>query len=169
MVSPSSDFSSRHGRILVERDGRSHFIFMDEDQMRWFLDVLVVAAKARWKLSAVCVRRSARRSVTIGAFWKNGVRFLCVRERCRDGKVFFVNIPMDIDSVGWRQLSEAVSGCIRKVWGGRYGVTWRSGWCGDKRVICSGAGGLTVGEGRRLQGGAGGWEGGGGSGGRGCK
>ncbi|CAN1186323.1 hypothetical protein LINPERHAP2_LOCUS38070 [Linum perenne] len=108
-ISPSLDFASRHWRLSVEREGKRHFIFLDEDQLVWLVDVLAVAAKVNWKLPLECFRRSTRRTISLVTFWKNGVRFLCLRERCRDGKVFFVNIPSDWNSLGWKLLLMGVS------------------------------------------------------------
>ncbi|CAN1163013.1 hypothetical protein LINPERHAP2_LOCUS24789 [Linum perenne] len=117
-ISSSFDFASRHGRLAVEREGKSHFIFMDEDQMRWLVDVLTVAARANWKIPGECWRSSSRRMITVVSFWKNGVRFLCLREKCRDGKVFFINIPMDWNSTGWNLLLLKVSDFVQKMWKG---------------------------------------------------
>ncbi|CAN1162908.1 hypothetical protein LINPERPRIM_LOCUS32366 [Linum perenne] len=116
-ISSSLDFASRHGRLAVEREGQSHFIFLDEDQLRWLVDVLTVAARANWKLPSECVRSSTRRMITVVSFWKNGVRFLCLREN-RDDKIFFVNVPMDWNSIGWNLLLLKVSDFVQKIWKG---------------------------------------------------
>ncbi|CAN1725951.1 hypothetical protein LINPERHAP1_LOCUS297 [Linum perenne] len=79
---------------------------LDEKQLRWLKDVLLVSSNNSWKLTAGCVVVSRRRSVIVSDFWRKGIRVLNVLERCRDGKDFFVGIPMDWNSVGWRSLLE---------------------------------------------------------------
>ncbi|CAN1233719.1 hypothetical protein LINPERPRIM_LOCUS3990 [Linum perenne] len=103
-ISLATGFARRHGKVLVERKGKSHFIFLDEDQLLWLQDVLTVAARGGWMLPRNCVRSSFRRRVVVEDFWSRGTRFLCVRESCRDGKSFFVVIPMDLLSGGWNLL-----------------------------------------------------------------
>ncbi|CAN0884425.1 hypothetical protein LINGRAHAP2_LOCUS14835, partial [Linum grandiflorum] len=111
-ISPSSAFPSRHFEISVDFGGRRHFVFVDEAQIVWLRDVLSVASKSSWKFRSGCMVRSSRREVVLTDFWRNGIRYLKVLERCRDGKRFYVLIPMDWNSVGGRALLGVIHSCF---------------------------------------------------------
>ncbi|CAN1805372.1 hypothetical protein LINPERHAP1_LOCUS24248 [Linum perenne] len=70
---------------------------------------MLVASRDRWEIPRRCVFSSARRTVVVTVFWRAGVRFLNLLERCRDGKSFFVAIPSGWNSVGWGQLLGLIS------------------------------------------------------------
>ncbi|CAN1189944.1 hypothetical protein LINPERHAP2_LOCUS40196 [Linum perenne] len=103
-IASAADFAKSHYKIAVERGGRTHFILLDERQLVWLGDVLQVATSAEWKIPARCVDHSLRRTVVVSTFWRGGVRFLNIVERCRDRKCFFIDIPAEEHSTGWKSL-----------------------------------------------------------------
>ncbi|CAN0893460.1 hypothetical protein LINGRAPRIM_LOCUS2777 [Linum grandiflorum] len=91
---------------------RFHFVYLDVDQLQWLGDVLKVAFSNSWQLLTTCSSKSRRRLVSLSDFWKGGVRFLRTEERCRDGEIFFVLIPMDWNSIGSKLLMDAIQGFL---------------------------------------------------------
>ncbi|CAN1276068.1 hypothetical protein LINPERPRIM_LOCUS15897 [Linum perenne] len=91
-------------RLVVSRGDRSHFIFLDLDQLRWLQSVLEVAESNRWRFPKWCSCEGPRRDIRVQSFFGKGGAALNVAEHCRNGKQVFVNIPAASSSGGWSPL-----------------------------------------------------------------
>ncbi|CAN0919590.1 hypothetical protein LINGRAHAP2_LOCUS31547, partial [Linum grandiflorum] len=127
---------NRNPRIIVEKsDGRfgsdfklvavqnesSHFIFMDLRQTKWLDGVLRVASGNEWRFPLVCECESQKRVISLTRFHMRGSPVVKVYERCRNGKIFFVLIPIDPNGGGWLSLLKA----LEEVVGDKIGSTAR--------------------------------------------
>ncbi|CAN1261748.1 hypothetical protein LINPERPRIM_LOCUS10979 [Linum perenne] len=104
----SDRFADAAFRISVTGVGVSHFIFLDITLLQWIRDVLQEALQREWKLGKVKSLVSGSRSLSVGSFSINDVNFLRLEERCKNGKRFYVAIPMDEDHIGWSAFLKSV-------------------------------------------------------------
>ncbi|CAN1180877.1 hypothetical protein LINPERHAP2_LOCUS35020, partial [Linum perenne] len=94
-------------RLEVSHASSSHFIFLEEAQLRWLEGVLSSAEASNWVFPNSCVAKSARRSIGITRFNVRGTPTLKVVEDCVSGQSFFILIPED-SSRGWPSLSRKI-------------------------------------------------------------
>ncbi|CAN1152084.1 hypothetical protein LINPERHAP2_LOCUS18521 [Linum perenne] len=87
-------------RLVVSRDSSAHFIFLDNQLLRWLESSLLVAKDNSWVFPSSCQSRSSRRLISVGRPSK-GSSFLKISETCRNGKIFFVLVPKDPNQSGW--------------------------------------------------------------------
>ncbi|CAN0863474.1 hypothetical protein LINGRAHAP2_LOCUS8700, partial [Linum grandiflorum] len=95
-------------RLKVTQAGSSHFVYLETQHLRWLEGVLATAAGQKWKFPLDCFSRSSRRVISLTSFHLKGARVLKIYERCQNGKVFFVIIPMDPHSLGWSSLIKMI-------------------------------------------------------------
>ncbi|CAN1173295.1 hypothetical protein LINPERHAP2_LOCUS30587 [Linum perenne] len=95
-------------RVSATVGEKSHFVFLDKGQLVWLRGILQEAAGKRWSLPISSSKESARRSLVVSHFVGRGVRNLKLTEVCKNGKLFFILIPWDPKSGGWRQLLLAI-------------------------------------------------------------
>ncbi|CAN1794310.1 hypothetical protein LINPERHAP1_LOCUS20262 [Linum perenne] len=107
-VISASDILREHWKLMVTKGSRSHFVLLDGSQLRWIRDVLMVASRNSWSFPSRCCVESARRSVVVSVAWRAGARVLTVLERCRDGKSFYVAVPSDRNSHGWKSVLSTI-------------------------------------------------------------
>ncbi|CAN1767192.1 hypothetical protein LINPERHAP1_LOCUS10171 [Linum perenne] len=98
------DSTRAHWKVAVSREERTHFVLLDDRQLRWLKDVMLLASRDNWKVPADCSTASSRRTVTVSVGWRGGVKVLIVLERCRDRRNFYILVPADRDMEGWRKF-----------------------------------------------------------------
>ncbi|CAN1783526.1 hypothetical protein LINPERHAP1_LOCUS16307 [Linum perenne] len=103
-ISLCTDSTRAHWKVAVSREERTHFVLLDDRQLRWLKDVMLVASRDNWKVPADCSTESARRTVTVSVGWRGGAKVLIVLERCKDGRNFYILVPADRDMEGWRKF-----------------------------------------------------------------
>ncbi|CAN0904615.1 hypothetical protein LINGRAHAP2_LOCUS23190, partial [Linum grandiflorum] len=91
-------------RLVTTKDGLSHFVFLEMSQVRWLEGVLQVAAHKGWDFPLECKCSSERRTISLTKFHMQGVLVVMIYERCSNGKIFYVIIPLDQKSGGWLPL-----------------------------------------------------------------
>ncbi|CAN1172775.1 hypothetical protein LINPERHAP2_LOCUS30285 [Linum perenne] len=91
-------------RLVVHRGSKSHFIFLDRASVLWLEGILQVAFSKGWKFPSDCGNSSLRRSVSVSSFSTTEGRFLKISEACINGKFFFVLVPTQSSSDGWKSL-----------------------------------------------------------------
>ncbi|CAN1842824.1 hypothetical protein LINPERHAP1_LOCUS36954 [Linum perenne] len=70
----------------------------------WLEGILQVAFSKGWKFPTDCGNSSPRRSVSVSSFSTAEGRFLKISEACLNGKFFFVLVPTQSSSDGWKSL-----------------------------------------------------------------
>ncbi|CAN1145521.1 hypothetical protein LINPERHAP2_LOCUS14725 [Linum perenne] len=83
-------------------------MFLERSQLLWLRGVLQEAAGKGWSLPSKVGTKSSRRALEVSHFILRGIRMLKISEVVRGGKLFFIKIPWDPISRGWRPLLRAL-------------------------------------------------------------
>ncbi|CAN1274272.1 hypothetical protein LINPERPRIM_LOCUS15335 [Linum perenne] len=111
-ISSTNLFADAIFRISVSFSDSTHYIFLDEILLRWLKEVLQKSMEAGWRMSRGILKRSGTRVMQVGSFILKGEHFLRIMEICRNGRRFFVSIPMDDLKWGWGSWLKSIQSVL---------------------------------------------------------
>ncbi|CAN1228510.1 hypothetical protein LINPERPRIM_LOCUS2972 [Linum perenne] len=105
-------FNSDFRLTVVQNSTSSHFVFLELEQLYWLEEVFKVAADSQWSFPPVCETTSPRRCVSVTKL-RYGSPVVKISEKCQNGRLFFVIIPMDIPaSNGWLSFLKMIQALL---------------------------------------------------------
>ncbi|CAN1841832.1 hypothetical protein LINPERHAP1_LOCUS36637 [Linum perenne] len=112
----SSDrFADAPFRISVSGARAEHFVFADKSLLQWLASSLQEAMNLGWKLPRNCVKQSGSRALSLGYFTSKETSFLRLMEHCREGKRFYIAIPMDNMQFGWSYCLKTIQSLLSEL------------------------------------------------------